>query len=240
MKKLKIYTLASFLSVFLFSSLNAVNVSSEIIQQIKTSSVRVTQSGEPSPEEIARDLLNTQNEEKKDSISRRDQPVKLRSVQGDDEEEVVNNNGDFIPYYNTSHRAAYHRPISVSKDGRIVEIEDKSLWEVHSWDASTVIHWKPYEVVVIAPNTNIFTKWSYPFKLINLDSREIVKANMKFTPEFTDPNIDVNVHWIEQIDYNKRMLRLEDGSIWNITWSDGAIMNSFDCYNIVVIGTNDG
>lgn len=240
MKKLKVSMLGSLLCV-LFSSLNAVQVAPEVIELIKASSARVADVNAPSQEQVARDLLDSKNEENRSNISKREQPVKtFAGVEESEDEEVINNSCDFVAFYNTSHRAAYHKPVSVSTDGKEVEMEDNSRWEVHSWDASTVRNWQPHQTIIIAPNTNIFTKWSYPFKLVNLDKREIVKANMKFTPVFNDPNIDIYVHWIDDIDYNKRMLRLEDGSLWSISWGDSDVMSRFDRYNIVIVGTNDG
>lgn len=235
--------LGSLLSTFvLISSVQAIDVSPELIELINASSARVGDVDAPKEEEIVRDMEDAQNEEIKSNFSLREQPVQEQSVIEESEGEEVSNefSSSIAAYYSTTHRAAYHKPINISSDGFDIEIEDKSIWQVHGWDTYKVKKWNHTHTIVIAPNKNIFTKSTYPFKLINLDTNEVVKAKMKFTPVLNDPNIDIYVHWIEDIDYNKRMLRLEDGSLWSIARGDSDVLQYFDRYNIVIVGTNDG
>lgn len=229
-----------FCSTFLISSLNAIDVDPETIKIINASSAREADVTAYQEKDIARDKVDDQNEEKREHIAKREQPITTIKGSVEEDEEVINEMGLLAAYYATSHRAAYHKPINISADGLNVEFEDQSIWEVHSWDANKLKTWNLTQTVLIAPNKNIFTRWSYPYKLINLDNGDIAKANMKFTPVLNDPNVDIFVHWIEDIDYSNRMLRLEDGSVWNILWSDKDMMYNFARYNIVIVGTNDG
>lgn len=236
MKKLNTRWLGSFLSsLLLFSSLHAAQVNPETIKLISESSAQAVGAYEPNEAEIARDTLDMENEGQRDVLAKREQPTAL--VDAEEDEEVIN---DFSigAYYATSHRHAYHKPINVS--GRLIEFEDQSIWEVHSWDGSKVKHWKRHHEVVIAPNKNIFTRWSYPYKFINLNTHDVAKAKMNFSPVFSDPNVDIYVHWIQEIDYFKGLIRLEDGTLWNIFISDSNILEEFIPFDVVIIGTNDG
>lgn len=241
MKKLNTKWLGSLLcAAFLISSLNAVQLDPETIKLINSSSAPMADLSAVHEEEAARDLLDAQNAENK-NISVQEKPVMAVAGADENEEEITHEYAKLsAAYYSSSHQAAYHIPANVSTDGLNVELEDQSIWQVHSWDASKVKKWKPHHIIVIAPNKNIFTKWSYPYKLVNLDTGHVTKAKMKFTPVFNDPNVDIYVHWIEDIDYYNRLLRLEDGSLWSIAWGDSDIMRHFDRYNIVIVGTNDG
>lgn len=58
-------------------------------------------------------------------------------------------------YYSTTHRASFHKPINTSKDGRDVELEDQSIWQVHSWDASKVKNGSPF-IQLSLPQIKIF------------------------------------------------------------------------------------
>lgn len=217
------------------SHLVAVDVNAETIELINATSTPVEGDTDAAEAEAVHEIFNRQNEEKRESISLKDQPIE------DSEEEVMNyGTNSYASYYNTTHKGSLHKPVNISADGLQMEMEDKSIWQVHSWDASKLKKWMPYHTIVIAPNTNIFTKGSYPFKIINLDTQQVTKAYLKFKPVLNDPNIDIFVHWIENIDYNKRKILLEDGSLWDISWMDGGAMRSFDRYNIVIVGTNDG
>lgn len=246
MKNLNIKFLGNLLSTtLLISSLNAIQVDPETIKLINASSAPVGDAIAHLDEESLRDLLDKQNEEKGETISQSEHPVHVFSSvmasENEDEEEMINEYSNAMAaYYSTTHQAAYHKALNVSTDGVDVELEDKSIWAVHSWDASKVKKWNSLDTIVIAPNKNIFTRWSYPYKFINLDTKEVAKAKMKLLPIFNDPNVDIYVHWIDDIDYNRRLIRLEDGSIWSITSSDSNMMLKFDRYNIVIVGTNDG
>jgi len=60
----------------MISSLNAIQVDSETIHLINASSARVADVNGPNEDEIARDLLDKQNEENRENIAHREQPVK--------------------------------------------------------------------------------------------------------------------------------------------------------------------
>ena len=60
--------------------------------------------------------------------------------------------------------------------------------------------------------------------------------NMTLGPVYEN----LKTHWIEWIDYSTRTIRLEDNSVWNMSWLDQSVVDKFDLYDVVVIGTNDG
>jgi hypothetical protein len=228
---------------FAVPHLSAVQMDPEIIKMIQESSNKVVFEKTPSEEEIERDRVEAQIEESADLFAESEQPVKDIDASQEGEEVIINGYDiALLAYYSSSHHAAFHSPINKAANGRSLEIEDNSIWEIHPWDAYKVMSWQRHHTIVLAPNKNIFTCWSYPYKFINLDSKDldIIKVNLSITPVFKDSNIDIYVHWIDEIDYNNRIIRLEDGSIWQISWLDRNVIRNFQKYNIVILGTNDG
>lgn len=232
--KLCLCTLCTFLLGFTLQARD-IKLDPQVIQMIQASSMPRGEGEDV--EGFKRDLAEELIEKDKSQWDESEHP--LFSTE---DEELVENDFSAImaSYYATTHRAAYHQALNISVDGSDIELEDKSIWQVIGWSQYKVKTWSAHHALVIAPNKNIFTRWAYPFKIINLDTHDVVKAKMKLTPVFNDPNIDIHVHWIEDIDYQTRLIRLEDGSIWSINWFDGGVMKSFGRYNIVIVGTNDG
>lgn len=63
---------------------------------------------------------------------------------------------------------------SVSDDGRIIVLEDQSVWEVHPFDQVISALWLPVsDIVVVESNDPI-----YSYRLINKDDRETVLARL--------------------------------------------------------------
>lgn len=237
MRQFNIKWLGSFLStMLLFSTLSAAEVAPETLKLISESSGKALETYEASEAEIVRDALDLQNEGKRDVLPKREQPTALADAE-EAEEEIINE-FSIGAYYSTSHRHAYHKPMNVTGD--VVELEDQSIWQVHSWDVSKVKNWKRHHEIVIAPNKNIFTRWFYPYKFVNLHTHDVAKAKMKLSPVFNDPKVDIYVHWVQEIDYVRGLIRLEDGTLWNISISDSDVMREFIPFDVVIIGTNDG
>lgn len=223
-----------FVSTMIFSNVNAIEISQEKIDLINQLSA-----GCDCEDDVKASFALQKEKEHECELNACFIAPEEHPLIAEDEEEVVNNFGsDMASLYSTTHHAAYHHPINAF-DG-LITFQDKAVWQVHSWDKEVIKGWSQLDTVVIAPNTNIFTRWSYPFKLINLDTKEIVKAKLKQKPVLIDPNIDIHVHWIESIDYIYGFVRLEDGSLWKIHSSDISDLQDFNDYNIVIVGTNDG
>lgn len=185
------------------------------------------------------------NQEHQDQIPLEDFPVQLtKKVLGeeDDSSEISSEfkekikSKSFASYYYTynTHQGAYHYPVNVTTSG--IEIEDGSIWEIKWGDRHKIAHWKPEHRLIIVPNRSWFS--SYYFKFVNIDKdEEIVCANLsEWGPILNSPY----THWIEEIDYGNNVLRLEDGSYWSISWLDSGVLQAFDLYDVVIIGTNDG
>lgn len=63
---------------------------------------------------------------------------------------------------------------SVSDDGRVIVLEDQSVWEVHPFDQVISALWLPVsDIVVVESNDPI-----YSYRLINKDDRETVLARL--------------------------------------------------------------
>ena len=159
-------------------------------------------------------------------------------VEEDDGEEVVINNYgvDMELAYSTTHRAAHHYILDVADN--CLELEDQSIWQVR--DKNKIKKWSRDHTIALSVNTNIFTSWFYPFKFVNLDTKEVVKAKLKLPGVLNDPNVDIHIHWIKNIDYTYGYVRLEDGSLWKLPSSDIYKLRSFATHQIVIVGTNDG
>ena len=236
MKKLNVLLNLPILAAALAaSSLSAIQIDQAKIHLINQSSKPSFENEDVEEDKIIHEL---QQREMNVQIPENEQPL---LDEGQEDEEVVNDfSAKMAEYYSTTHLGAYHKAVSVSADGQTFEIEDKSVWQVHGWDADKLKTWNQMHTIVLAPNTNIITRWFYPYKFINLDTHQIVKCKMILTPVLNDPQVDIYTHWIEEIDYNSKLLRLEDGSLWSINSSDSDVMRSFAKYNIVIVGTNDG
>jgi hypothetical protein len=136
--------------------------------------------------------------------------------------------------YYTSHEGAMHHPISVSLLGETVELEDGSIWTVSSSDRYQTLDWMTGDIIIILPNHTWFS--AYDYRLVNLNTGANIKVNLSLGPIYNG----IYTHWILAIDYNKREICLEDGSVWKMSWWDGSILNQWLPNDTIIIGINDG
>lgn len=136
--------------------------------------------------------------------------------------------------YYTSHEGAMHHPIAVSFKGDNVELEDGSIWKVSSNDRHMTLDWMTGDIIIIVPNHTWFS--SYDYRLVNLNTGANVKVNLSLGPIYNG----IYTHWILAIDYNKREVYLEDGSVWKMSWWDSSIVDQWLPNDTVIIGINDG
>jgi hypothetical protein len=191
-------------------------------------------------------LEDQKNQENRDQIPLEEHPLCVecegREINQNSEDEVVNNEeqqadkekvSNAARYYN-SHNDAFHHVISLSGDGSTIETEDQAIYNVKWSDRYKTVYWQPYHNLLIVPNTSWFS--SYNFKFVNLETGEEAHVNMSLGPVYENSK----THWIEYIDYQNRTIRLEDNSLWSMSWFDQAVVDSFVPYDVVVIGTNNG
>lgn len=180
-------------------------------------------------------------QEDRDNFANQDQiPLEERSAckncSHDNEQESAANDEKVIngAYYFTTHPDAEHNPINISGNGSTIETEDMAIYSVKRYDWYKTVNWQPYHTILLVPNHSWFS--SYYFKFVNLDTGESAAVNMTLGPVYEN----TRTHWIEAIDYDARMIRLEDNSMWSMSWLDQGIVNTLERYDVVVIGTNDG
>lgn len=91
--------------------------------------------------------------------------------------------------------------------GQFVLLEDHSLWGINPVDRIDSSLWLPMEEIVITSNGNP----RYPYRLINADASDTVEAIL-ITKSST--------HWISDNIDSGRFLKLQDGSLWEVSSVD--------------------
>ena len=137
-------------------------------------------------------------------------------------------------YFYTSHPGVYHQAIAVSHFGETVELEDGSVWSIHSWDHHKTLDWLASDILIISPNHSWFS--SYLFRITNQNTGASVEANLSLGPIFNG----LKTHWIIGIDYYNNLVFLEDGSSWNMSAFDSSVVSHWLTNDTVIIGINDG
>ena len=136
--------------------------------------------------------------------------------------------------YYTTHQGAFHHPIAISLLGETVELEDGSLWTVSSNDRYKTLDWMTGDVIIILPNSSLFS--SFYYCLVNLNTGAKVKVNLTLGPIFNG----IFSHWIVAINYSYREVCLEDGSVWKISTLDDSVLYKWLPNDTVIIGINSG
>lgn len=155
----------------------------------------------------------------------------------DDEDEIFlesdqkATNALFYSFY-TTHLGAYHHINAISMLGDTIEIEDGSIWSIHSWDSHKTKEWKKGHTVFITKNG-----WwgSCKYRLHNQNTKNSIRVDMSLQPLFNG----VNTHWITDIDLDIRLVWLEDGSIWKIDRSEMQMLKTWKINHTVIIGINN-
>ncbi len=132
-----------------------------------------------------------------------------------------------------SHPGALYHPIAVTPACDQLTLNDGSVWSVHYSDRNKLLSWLPSDTVVIKANDGWFT--SYKFMLINQVSGDCIEANMLEGPLYNG----MYSHWIIAIDSYNQQLMLEDGTIWQLSPADTAIIKYWLINDTIMIGIND-
>lgn len=88
--------------------------------------------------------------------------------------------------------------------GRFLQLEDRSLWEVHRLDRYQTAFWFELDDIVVANDPYGF--YPYAYTLINASAGEIASARYLLG----EP------HWIRQTFEAGRFVLLDDGTLWEI------------------------
>lgn len=74
------------------------------------------------------------------------------------------------PYYGGSSTGNWIK--AVMDHGKLIQLEDGSLWKIAPIDVVTSSIWLPVSDIIIVDGDD----WIYPYKLINTDDGELVNA----------------------------------------------------------------
>nr|NGX38458.1 hypothetical protein [Chlamydiota bacterium] len=91
-----------------------------------------------------------------------------------------------------SHSLHRHYLIGVSNDGRFIDTEDGSRWEIAPSDSYKVLRWRGDQTYVITPNNNWLSSSEYPYTILNQQRGSSAKTKLILGPSSEGQN----VHWI--------------------------------------------
>jgi hypothetical protein len=121
-------------------------------------------------------------------------------------------------------------------DGKIIQLEDGSLWQVSLLDAIDSALWLRLDnITVIEGNTP-----GYPYKLVNSDKNELVDVKPLKVASASAPISLGSGHWIKSKIDDGKIIQLEDDSLWQVSSLDvidSALWLTLD--SITVIQGND-
>lgn len=108
--------------------------------------------------------------------------------------------------------ARYYRPEYVIKDtginGKTLATYDETIWEIARGDNSTAARWPKNSPVILSPNTNWFS--AYSFRLTNKLRGESVNANISFGP------YKKFAIYITDLDHQTGFISLSNGTQWRV------------------------
>lgn len=133
-----------------------------------------------------------------------------------------------------SHHGSHHHAINISPKGDTLELEDGSIWSTSHGDRHKSKDWLPEDILTLTPNHSWFSSYDYRFN--NQTTGSSIEVNITLGPLLANKN----VHRIFAMDAAKGILTLTDGSQWDMSWFDRAIVDEFQVHDFVILGTNDG
>lgn len=134
-----------------------------------------------------------------------------------------------VSYSHAMHR---HYLIGVSYDGRFIDTEDGSRWEIAPSDAYKVLRWRGDETYLITPNDNWLYSSEYPYTIVNQQRGSSARSKLILGPSSEGEN----VHWIINYDPYLRLVYLENGTVWNVAEDDYPYFARWQVNHIVIIG----
>ncbi len=113
-----------------------------------------------------------------------------------------------------------------------LELEDGSVWKIHSYDGGKILNWLSNDPLIITQNNRWFSKHSY--RIINKSNGTSAEASLYLGPivngEFS--------RFIIGIDRDKKEILLSDNSHWALSYLDSAIFKDWSLNDYLIIGTN--
>ncbi|WP_068467757.1 hypothetical protein [Candidatus Protochlamydia phocaeensis] len=130
------------------------------------------------------------------------------------------------------HSDSYYYPVAVSGSGDVVQLNDASKWSVHPYQRHIVMHWVQSDLIFIKPKASCFSMYSYVLQ--NRTTQEAVEVNLIGSPIPTG----AYTHWIVNIDPYKKLIQLNDDTIWQIDPNDYAF-NKWQIGHRLIVGVNN-
>lgn len=177
-----------------------------------------------------RKLRAQENEENEQKVAQI--PAEEHPVPQNEGEDRISAGWLFNP--TLSHHGAHHHAINISPKGDTLELEDGSIWSTSHSDRHKSKDWLADDILVLTPNHSWFS--SYDYRFTNQTTGSSIEANITLGPILANKN----VHRIFAMDAAKGILTLSDGSQWDMSWFDHAIVEEFQVHDFVILGNNDG
>jgi hypothetical protein len=149
-----------------------------------------------------------------------------------DTEEIQSKGASF---HSTLHLGQYHRLRSVAYDGKTIELEDGSIWQVCRSHYEEPLNWYASDTLVVK-----YAPWYrlYDYEICNTTTHKSIYANLKTTPIL----FGSSSYWVGMFCREDKNLQiaLNDGSLWVIYGPDEKMIRSWHENDHIIIGTNDG
>jgi hypothetical protein len=151
------------------------------------------------------------------------------SEQNNESHGVFDNNPPavFFPY-------SCHSLASVSALGDTIVLEDGSTWNLDSYNSAVIMSWKSSEPLFIYPNSSWFS--SHKYYVYNQKSNTSVPVTLTKGPIIGG---DFSLQ-IKNIDYKKRLVYLNDDSVWQISSSDKYLLEDWENNDYIIVGHYSG
>jgi hypothetical protein len=131
------------------------------------------------------------------------------------------------------HAGAFHYLQSFGFGDIDVKLQDGSLWSIRSIDQHKMPLWYSGDQIVITPNHTWFS--SYKYQMNNQNIGQDAEVNLKVGPYLDGPF----TYRVVAIDYFLKEVQLNDGTWWDISIFDGALLDKWLPGDYVIIGIND-
>lgn len=163
----------------------------------------------------------------------------------------------FDRYPSSSHSSSLHWIQQAPQANDLLEMEDGSLWRIHSYDLEKTRAWASPEVsslkerrkeqrlggereeapshpLIITQNSRWFT--SYPYRIVNKNTGESVEATLYLGPKRGS-------EWalsISSLDLSRGEIILNNLSCWEVALSDSYAFEEWSLGDSIIIGENSG
>jgi hypothetical protein len=113
-----------------------------------------------------------------------------------------------------------------------LELEDGSIWKIHSYDGIKALNWRINDPVTITQNNRWFSKHNY--RVINKITGSSIEATLLLGPV----QLGEYSRYIISVNPVRREVLLSDNSTWEISSLDGYLLKDWAPNDYVIIGTN--